>query len=345
MLSRKQFLQAFTLASFALLCVSGRPTPAVTKASRYRLVELPPLPGCKESFARAISDQGVIVGTSDLKATCWKDGKPVELPNWGKESQAVAINNNDQIVGGAMTADGQYHAVLWEGNKILDLGTLGGSNSFAARINNRGLIVGNSEYKENDHDRYACCWKKGRISKLPTPWGLTSQADGVNDKEEVVGYADVALEKPLRAVIWTRSRLCGLLGGAEARLAYGINNSGAVVGCVYVSSADKEKPMPFLTSKGNFQILNVPQAKISFFPTAISDNGIILMTGTDPIIAEDTGFLYLSGRLYNLNSLVSQKNGLRITHAEGINSKGYIVGAGVRDNTRRAVMLIPLPAQ
>ena len=48
----------------------------------------------------------------------------------GPTSSASAINASGQVVGAASTASGSQHAFLY-GGAMIDLGTLGGTNSFA----------------------------------------------------------------------------------------------------------------------------------------------------------------------------------------------------------------------
>ena len=63
----------------------------------------------------------------------------------GAESNAIAINNNGQIVRSSTIASGLNHAFLLNpGGTMKDLGTLGGTESYALSINNSGQIVGRS---------------------------------------------------------------------------------------------------------------------------------------------------------------------------------------------------------
>src|SRR6266566_2968106 len=82
----------------------------------------------------------------------WNKGSLTELGTLpgGRSSDVGGINARGWIAGGSergeidpATGARVNHAVLWKGNEIVDLGTLGeGLNSVALQVNNGGQVVG-----------------------------------------------------------------------------------------------------------------------------------------------------------------------------------------------------------
>lgn len=77
---------------------------------------------------------------------------------------------------------------------IVDLGTLGGAESRAYALNNRGQVAGQADTAElksgGDPIHHAFQWQAGRMQDLGTLGGDNSTARGENDLGEVVGDSD-----------------------------------------------------------------------------------------------------------------------------------------------------------
>jgi probable HAF family extracellular repeat protein len=98
-----------------------------------------------------------------------------------------------QVVGGADTVSLFEHGFLWEDGAMQDLGTLGGSRSYAYAINTSGQIVGYATTPSGE-DR-ACLWESGAIYDLNglihngSGWDLI-QAEGINGLGQIVGRGE-----------------------------------------------------------------------------------------------------------------------------------------------------------
>jgi probable HAF family extracellular repeat protein len=110
--------------------------------------------------AYAVNTHGHVVGEAQLadgaasRGFLWQDdangGSAIDLGSLGGD-QAIAddINDQEQVVGTSRTADGSWHAFVWENGSMTRLGVIGEPNepldSLAARawgINNSGQVVG-----------------------------------------------------------------------------------------------------------------------------------------------------------------------------------------------------------
>lgn len=184
------------------------------------------------SAAFGINDSGTVVGSSNTADTIhafqWTSTAGMTdlgvLPG-SNSSQAYAINNQGQIVGGSGT-----HAVLWNNGAIQDLGTLGGPTSEAHGINNNGQIVGFSD-TPSDGQR-AFIFSNGSMQQIGAlPGDTSSRADHINDSGMVVGASENS--GSVHAFFWTaQSGIQPIppLSGTDYSEAFAINNLGQVVG-------------------------------------------------------------------------------------------------------------------
>jgi probable HAF family extracellular repeat protein len=169
---------------------------------KTRLKDLGTLRGRNSSIARAINNQGRIVGESEVIASgvatqrhvfLWtaKDGmKDLGALPGGNFATPLAINAAGQVIGYSDTlvnGNIETHAFLWTAKGgMKDLGTLGGGASWAYGINNAGQIVGSSLTRSGS--RHAFQWtQKGGLKDLSTFNGEWSWATAINNRGLTVG--------------------------------------------------------------------------------------------------------------------------------------------------------------
>ena len=239
---------------------------------------------------------------------------------------ASGINNSGQIVGtqhDSLPEDcGNVRpcsfAFLYSGGAF---GFAGGS--FGAAINNSGQVAGFSYYNDllNQYeDTQAFVYSGGASTLLPfLPGGADSQATGINDSGQVVGWSATASGKN-EAFLYSGGVMTGLLPGYVASVANGINNSGQIVGAVTDSSGHTQA---FLYSGGVMTGLGTLPGYAWSAATAINNKGQIVGYAVDASGQKEEAFLYSGGVMTGLGAPPGYTN----SAATAINNRGQIVGS------------------
>jgi probable HAF family extracellular repeat protein len=172
-------------------------------------------------------------------------------------SVAFGINNFGLAAGNAnLPGDTSFHATAWFLGSTIDIGTLGGPNSFVALTpNDLGQIASSSDTTTPDPLGTDFCgfgtqlichpfvWQLGHKTLLPTLGGNNALAQAINNRGAVVGQSENKTTDPScdpqgqperRAVLWRLvlrdiRELKPLAGDVDA-LGISINDAGQVAG-------------------------------------------------------------------------------------------------------------------
>lgn len=199
-----------------------------------------------------IDDSGQVVGTS---ATV--DGRNgfrftpgggmtmiAPLPN-DDGTEAAGINAAGVVVGTSTQARGPrgnisaIHAFTDTpgGGGPVDIGSIDGGWTFGYAINNRGQVTGQSVIENgSEHGAdHAFVYTPGIGIVDIDPFGSTSHGRAINDAGQVAGYAFTPDRDYRRAFLYTPgvgTRMLNEAGDTSAYSAWGINQSGTVVGSI-----------------------------------------------------------------------------------------------------------------
>ncbi len=294
----------------------------------------------------------------------WSDGVLSDLEllaagDKGNFSQSFSMNDQDECVGistyNELGASGEplYRAVVWKNRQIVDLGTLGGKQSLAHAINNRGQIVGwslnQTPAETNIWEDYpfpfgtqqrAVLWNNGVIQDLGTLGGPSAWAMELNEQGQVIGqsFTDVpgkrsttvgayTWSRPFAAFLWENGQMVDLgnLGGTF-NVPVRINNKGQVIG--FMTTKGDSSFHPFLWDKGVLKDLGTFGGS-GGQANAINDAGEIV-GGANQANGAFRAFLWRNGAMINLGTLSDN------SQAWFINSKTQVVGTSgtVQPNLR-----------
>jgi probable HAF family extracellular repeat protein len=288
---------------------------------------------------------------------------------YGSYSFGSGVTNNGWVNGDSdLPGNVNEHAVLWRPDgmgqyKITDLGTLGGLNSASAwpssSKNNHGLVVGQAQSSQIDplqeywgvdigcgsgscngyqNLQLGFVWQNGVMTALPTLGGNNGEATGVNNRGQVVGFAETATRDSscvppqlldINAAVW------GPNGGEVHALrpygtdvlsaAAGINDNDDVVGASGTCEIiENSAPAVHAVVWRNGQVFNLPGLGGVMNNVALAINNAGQIAGESDPQGDATTYavLWQNGRMTNLGVL----SGDVLSVANDINAQGQVVG-------------------
>ena len=202
---------------------------------------------------------------------------------------------------------------------VIDLGTLGGTESHARDINERGEVAGVSQNGDSG-SYHAFLYSNGSLQDLGTLNAEHSEALGINDHGEVVGVIwndDYSLYHAFRHSDGTMEDL-GTLGGKYS-IAFDVNNAGQVIGWSRIGDALGSN-RAFLYENGVMRSLGRLQGGNNSEAFGIDSAGHVVGASTIFGFGRNRAFLYSDGTMKNLGTLLGD------SQANGISDAGHIVG-------------------
>jgi probable HAF family extracellular repeat protein len=233
------------------------------------------------------------------------------------------LNNAGDIVGTAnvdSTANSKHHAFIWyyKTRTLRDVGTVGGSNSEGAGINDCQEVVGTSDLK-GDKIRHAYVYYQGYGADLDQK-GAGSRAASINNAGTIVGTATFNNEQRPALFVAKTGAVKDLI--RQGGYASAISLSGEIVGARQPNNNSSIDPRAFIYADGAITDLD---PRTPHGDSAIAINDHLDVVGVWYGLKNSVPFLYRDG-VYGGVIDVGAPFLWDTAHATGINNAGDVVG-------------------
>lgn len=220
---------------------------------------------------------------------------------------AFAMNNRGQIIGLS-----DMHGFIWTHGSFQALGDF-----WPAGINDLGQVVGTSA-------GHAALWDEGKIRDLGTFGGPSSDAFGINNHVQVIGWAEWGAVNPEEPFLWQKGNMRDILFTGLS-FANCINDKSQIAGYQPFGSFykaalwDKSKLWDIGTLGGDYSL-----------PSAMN-NSTEVVGSSSLADGHYHGFLWKNGKLFDLGAPPDYPD----STASAINERGLIVGSVNKDDDYR----------
>lgn len=345
----------FIAISAALLWVS-MVSAATATTPQYQIYDIGVIDaGDDASQGFGVSPGGLAVGrsirTGASQAFSWTlDGGIVGLPNLAGRSHAVANSAATQIVVGtaATTLFGSDRLpVMWLNGAVSQLPfppgeTLGDANS----VNTSGVAVGSVDAGSSQRGAIYTGAGGAIITQTTATGCFFVTAFGIDDSGRVVGQGiDPNNAARNVGIVYDIGQSMafevGALPGLNGALAFGVSNTGYVVGSTMLNQGSG---LPFIWSDQGGMVA-IPLATGTTQGSARAVNSAGWVVGTDSS-AFAIPFLSDGTNTYRLADLIPPNSGWDLSmntssSADGISENGIIVGTGVHNGETHAYAMVP----
>lgn len=283
------------------------------------------------------------------RAFSWQAGVMVDLGllSGDEESFARAVNNSGLIVGtsesNVIFGSGTYHAATWSGGVISALADLGAGTSFAYDVNEAGQIVGHAQDPAISKDR-AITWQGGSVFNLgATEPHQSNRAYGLSNDGKVAGFA-WNLFTPNDSILYDQGwKTIGGSGQFQNSEARDVNDAGVVVGLQAFPSGNWHAAYWTPGAKDPIDAGVLPGLPLGELYD-VNESGIAVgRSYADDGSGTSRATIFDGVQLRDLNDFLPAGTGAVLYEAQEINENGDIAGTAVVGGLFHAFLLKAMP--